>query len=193
MFIARAENPQTTIQRESVNVSQELEHLGDFYSASASEGGISISVQAEKSIVASLDRDLFQRAVGNLIENAIKYSPTGSTIDLSARVLDRTLQIDVADSGRGISSEHLPRVFDRFYRVDQARAKMTGGLGLGLAIVQTIAQLHQGKAEIQSQVGVGTRVRLNFPIIGPPEAPREQKPAAEKPFPAEQWAKPAQA
>jgi signal transduction histidine kinase len=150
-------------------------------------------VQAEKSIVASLDRDLFQRAVGNLIENAIKYSPNGSTIDLSARVLDRILQVDVADSGRGISSEHLPRVFDRFYRVDQARAKMTGGLGLGLAIVQTIAQLHQGKAEIQSQVGVGTRVRLIFPVVASPEAPREQKPAPEKPFPAEQWAKPAQA
>lgn len=193
MFIARAENPHTTIQREAVNVWQELEQLADFYSAAASEGGISISVQAEKSIVASLDRDLLQRAVANLIENAIKYSPSGSTIELSARVADRALQVDVSDSGRGISCEHLPRVFDRFYRVDQTRTKMTGGLGLGLAIVQTIAQLHQGRAEIQSQVGVGTRVRLIFPIIPPAEPPREHKTAAEKALEVEQWAKPAQA
>ncbi len=193
MFIARAENPQTTIQRESVNVSQELEQLADFYSAAASEVGISIAVQVENSIVASLDRDLFQRAVANLIENAIKYSPPGSTIDLSARIIDRALQVDVADSGRGIPPEHLPRVFDRFYRVDQARTKMTGGLGLGLAIVQTIAQLHQGKAEIQSQVGAGTRVRLIFPIISPLETAKEPTPAPEKPLAAEPWAKPAQA
>jgi two-component system heavy metal sensor histidine kinase CusS len=193
MFIARAENPQTTIQREPVNVSQELEQLADFYSAAASEGGISIAVHVENSLMADLDRDLFQRAVANLIENAIKYSPTGSTIDLSARIADRALQVDVADSGRGIPSEHLPRVFDRFYRVDSARAKITGGLGLGLAIVQTIAQLHQGKAEIQSQVGVGTRVRLIFPMVPPAEPSKEHKLVAEKPVSAQPWAKPAQA
>ena len=70
---------------------------------------------------------------------------------------------------------------------------MTGGLGLGLAIVQTIAQLHRGKAEIQSEVDVGTRVRLIFPITTPTETPKEPKPASEKPRPAEQWAKPARA
>jgi len=195
MFIARAENPQTTIQREPVNVSQELEQLADFYSAAAAESGISIALHAENNVTASLDRDLFQRAVANLIENAIKYSPTGSTIDVSARIADKALQVDIADSGRGIPSEHLPRVFDRFYRVDQTRTKKTGGLGLGLAIVQTIAQLHQGKVEIQSQVGVGTKVRLIFPLTVVPhaEAAKETKPAVDKPFPAEQWAKPAQA
>ena len=70
---------------------------------------------------------------------------------------------------------------------------MTGGLGLGLAIVQTIAQLHRGKAEIQSEVGVGTRVRLIFPIIAPADASKEPRMAAEKAIRAEQWAKPARA
>ena len=193
MFIARAENPQTMIQREPVNVSEELARLADFYSASAQENGIAIGVEAEDGIMADLDRQLFQRAVGNLIENAMKYSPVSSTIKLLARVNDQNLLVDVADSGRGIPPEHLPRVFDRFYRVDKARTKMTGGLGLGLAIVQTIAQLHRGKAEIQSEVGVGTRVRLIFPIIAPADAPKEPKAAAEKVIPAEPWAKPARA
>src|SRR5258706_5444171 len=193
MFIARAANPQTTIQLESVDVGQELDRLADFYSASAQEGGISMGVQAEHGIVVDLDRHLFQRAVGNLVENAIKYSPAGSKINLSARVVEQNLQVEVADSGRGIPPEHLPRVFDRFYRVDKARTKMTGGLGLGLAIVQTIAQLHRGKAEIQSQAGVGTPVRLIFAIIAPADAPKEPKAAAEKVIPAEPWAKPARA
>ena len=102
------ENPHTTIQGEQVNVSQELEQLADFFSASASEVGISIAVQAESSVTGSWIATCFSGAV-NLIENAIKYSPSGSTIDLSARVVDKSLQVDVADSGRGISSEHLPR------------------------------------------------------------------------------------
>ncbi len=193
MFIARAESPETMIQRESVNVSQELARIAEFYSASASEGGISIAVEAQSGITAELDRQLFQRAVGNLIENSIKYSPSTSTITLSARMADQVLQVDVSDSGPGIPPEHLPRVFDRFYRVDKARTKLTGGLGLGLAIVKTIAQLHQGAAEIQSQLGVGTRVRLSFPITRLSQPPRESKALADKAPPAEQWAKPARA
>ncbi|HEV8604458.1 MAG TPA: heavy metal sensor histidine kinase [Tepidisphaeraceae bacterium] len=193
MFIARAESPETMIQRESVNVSQELARIAEFYSASASEGGISIAVETQSGITAELDRQLFQRAVGNLIENAIKYSPSGSTITLLGRVADQKVEVDVIDSGPGIPPEHLPRVFDRFYRVDKARAKLTGGLGLGLAIVKTIAQLHQGTAEIQSELGVGTRARLTFPITRPAQPPRESKAQAEKAAPTEPWAKPARA
>ena len=127
-----------------------------------------------------------------LIENAIKYSPSGSTIKLAARTEDRKVVVDVTDSGRGIPPEHLPRVFDRFYRVDDSRAKKTGGLGLGLAIVQTIAQLHHGRVEILSQVDVGTRVRLIFPLDGASEA-QPPKASMENALPQEPWAKPARA
>jgi two-component system heavy metal sensor histidine kinase CusS len=191
MFIARAENPATMIQRETVDVSGEMTRIGEFYSASASETGIEIDVAAFDGITAQLDRQLFQRAVGNLIENAIKYSEAGSAIHLSAWVENGMLMVEVEDEGRGIPQEHLPRVFDRFYRVDDSRAKKTGGLGLGLAIVQTVAQLHQGRTEIESQVGVGTRVRLIFPggSIAAQSGPRlvTDKPADS------QWAKPARA
>ena len=76
---------------------------------------------------------------------------------------DARLKVDVQDSGRGIPAEHLPHVFDRFYRVDATRTKNTGGLGLGLAIVKTIAQLHRGTVSIESQPGLGTRLTLSFP------------------------------
>jgi two-component system heavy metal sensor histidine kinase CusS len=192
MFIARAENPATMIQREVVDVTNELNRLAEFYSASAGETGIELTVDAPEGISAQLDRQLFQRAVGNLIENAIKYSEAGSKIHLAAWVEEGQLHVEVRDEGRGIPNEHLPRVFDRFYRVDDSRAKKTGGLGLGLAIVQTIAQLHQGRTEIDSKVGVGTRVRLVIPkaTIQPPTGPRL---ATEKSGAESQWAKPARA
>jgi two-component system heavy metal sensor histidine kinase CusS len=179
------------IQRETVDVSGEMTRIGEFYSASASETGIEIDVAAYDGITAQLDRQLFQRAVGNLIENAIKYSEPGSAIHLSAWVEEGMLMVEVEDEGRGIPTEHLPRVFDRFYRVDDSRAKKTGGLGLGLAIVQTVAQLHQGRTEISSEVGVGTRVRLIFPkgTIQPQTGPRL---VTDTP-PDSQWAKPARA
>ena len=105
------------------------------------------------------------RAVSNLVSNAIAHTPQGGTVTLAATNEDGAIRIEVSDSGVGIPAEALPRVFDRFFRVDPSRSKTSGGTGLGLAIVQSILTLHGGSAEITSQTGRGTRVTLRMPVL----------------------------
>jgi signal transduction histidine kinase len=105
------------------------------------------------------------RAVSNLVSNAIAHTPPGGTVALAATNEDVAIRIEVSDTGVGIPAEAIPRVFDRFFRVDPSRAKISGGTGLGLAIVQSILALHGGSAEIASQLGHGTRVTLRTPVL----------------------------
>jgi two-component system heavy metal sensor histidine kinase CusS len=165
LFLARADDPQTQIRRARLAIALELSRLREFYAAPAAEAGLSLALDADGSVVADLDRQLFQQAVGNLVENAIAYSDAGGTITLGARAERQTLFVEVQDTGRGIPAEHLPRLCDRFYRVDGARSGKTGGLGLGLAIVKSIAALHGGSLRISSVPGVGTRVSLILPLV----------------------------
>ena len=105
--------------------------------------------------------------MGNLVANAVAHTPPGGTVVLRANTDPDSVRIEVSDTGVGIPPEALPRVFDRFFRVDKSRSQASGGTGLGLAIVQSIMVLHNGNAEIQSQPGHGTRVTLRMPILGP--------------------------
>jgi two-component system heavy metal sensor histidine kinase CusS len=162
LFLARAENPQMQIRREPVDVQRELVHLYDFYEPLASEAGIVLNV-SEQPASAELDRTLFQRAVSNLVENALAYTPPGGKVRIDAQRTNGTLRVEVSDTGRGIPQTAIPYVCDRFRRLDESRSKETGGSGLGLAIVKSIATLHGGRVDIVSEVGVGTRVALVFP------------------------------
>jgi signal transduction histidine kinase len=101
--------------------------------------------------------------VGNLVSNALAHTPPGGVVVLGAGADSSTVRIEVSDTGVGIPAEALPKVFDRFFRVDSSRSQGSGGTGLGLAIVQSIALLHGGKAEISSQPGQGTQVTLHLP------------------------------
>ena len=114
---------------------------------------------------AELDRALMLRAVSNLVSNAIAHTPPGGTVTLAAANEDAAIRIEVSDTGVGIPADALPRVFDRFFRVDPSRSKTSGSTGLGLAIVQSILALHDGSAEITSQLGCGTRVTLRMPAL----------------------------
>ncbi len=163
LFLARAEHPETRLRREPLDVGHELRAIRDFFEAAANESGVALTVQAAGELVADLDRGLFQRAVGNLVENALTHTPRGGTVSLCARREGGAVCVQVADTGCGIAGEHLPHLFDRFYRVDSARSGATGGVGLGLAIVKSIAGLHGGSVEIASTVGRGTRVSLLLP------------------------------
>ncbi|HEY7222724.1 MAG TPA: ATP-binding protein [Micromonosporaceae bacterium] len=108
-------------------------------------------------------------AVANLIENAIAYSPEGTLVSIEASRVDDQVCIAVADQGIGIAPKDLDRIFERFYRADQARSRDTGGTGLGLAIVRHIAVNHGGRVEVTSEVGVGSTFTLRLPAR-PPEA-----------------------
>ena len=165
LFLARAESPLTDLHREPVNIGELLTTVRDYYEASASDSGISLAIneQAEP-LDAELDRSLMLRAVSNLMSNAIAHTPLGGTVTLAATAEGAAIRIEVSDTGVGIPAEALPRVFDRFFRVDPSRSKASGGTGLGLAIVQSILTLHGGSAEISSQLGRGTRVTLRMPL-----------------------------
>lgn len=163
LFLARTENPATHIKRELVNLQELLAGVCDYYDASAGENGVTLSVNCAQVIAAEADRSLLQRAVSNLVSNAIANTPPGGSIVLTADA-DRThVRISVADNGVGISAQDLPNIFDRFYRVDPARSQRSGGTGLGLAIVKGIVHLHGGRVEISSKLGEGTSVFLDLP------------------------------
>ena len=165
LFLARAESPLTHLHRAPVDVGEMLGNVREYYEASAADGGISLttSLSAEP-LVADMDRTLMQRAVGNLVANAVAHTPPGGAVVLGANAELSGVRIEVSDTGAGIPAEALPRVFDRFYRVDASRSHVSGGTGLGLAIVQSIMVLHGGKADIASQLGQGTKVSLHLPV-----------------------------
>jgi two-component system, OmpR family, heavy metal sensor histidine kinase CusS len=165
LFLARAESPLTHLHRERVNVAELLDTVREYYEASAAEGSISLTTAVvEEPVVAELDRTLLQRAVGNLVSNALAHTPPGGAVVLRSNADSSTIRIAVSDTGVGIPAEALPRVFDRFFRVDSSRSQGSGGTGLGLAIVQSIALLHGGNVRISSQPGRGTTVTLHMPV-----------------------------
>ena len=167
LFLARTESPLTSLHRERVNVAELLGGVRGYYEASAADGGISLTTRvAAEPVIAELDRTLVQRAVGNLVSNAVAHTPPGGSVVLAANSESTAIRIEVSDTGVGIPPDALPRVFDRFFRVDSSRSQASGGTGLGLAIVQGIMLLHGGKVEIASQPGQGTRVTLRMPFTG---------------------------
>jgi two-component system heavy metal sensor histidine kinase CusS len=166
LFLARAEHPETQIRRESLDIGDELNAIREFYAGAASDIDVRLDLSASPGLTVSIDRTLFQRAVGNLIENALAHTSPNGHIRLKADIDNGNLIVSVTDDGCGIPTEHLPRVFDRFHRVDSARSKNDGGSGLGLAIVKSVVTLHGGEARIKSALGEGTCVTLCIPARG---------------------------
>jgi two-component system heavy metal sensor histidine kinase CusS len=166
LFLARAESPLTQLRRERVDVGDLLSGVREYYETSAADAGVSLTTTTltDKPVIAELDRTLLQRAVGNLVSNALAHTQPGGGVVLATNADISTIRIEVSDTGVGIPAEALPRVFDRFFRVDSSRSQASGGTGLGLAIVQSIALLHGGNVQIWSQLGQGTRVTLHMPL-----------------------------
>lgn len=125
--------------------------------------GITLAVGCGDVAPALINAPLLEQAVVNLIDNAIKYSPEGSTVTVELAETDDEVAILVRDQGPGIAREHIPRLFERFYRVDSARSRDLGGTGLGLAIVKHVAQVHGGHVSVASEVGRGSTFRLSLP------------------------------
>ena len=164
LFLARAEQARLPIQQEPLNIAEELRTVSEFYEAVAAEAGVTLILDAQRSLVTSLDRILFQRAVGNLVTNAITHTPKGGTVTLAAAKTPDGICVEVLDTGCGIPSEQLPYVFDRFYQAHPVSVSIESkGAGLGLAIVKNIVTLHGGSTTIASEVGQGTQVKMLFP------------------------------
>ncbi|MDY3553450.1 heavy metal sensor histidine kinase [Gemmata sp. JC717] len=166
LFIARAGSPRAVLDLEAVDLTAELESVREFYEPAASQAGIELVRLPSPPLPCRVDRTLMQQAVGNLLTNAFAHTPRGGRVSVAAAVEGADVVICVSDTGSGIAPEHLPRIFDRFYRPDPARPS-GAGCGLGLAIVKSFAELHGGRAEIASRPGQGTQVTLRLPVAGP--------------------------
>jgi two-component system, OmpR family, phosphate regulon sensor histidine kinase PhoR len=127
------------------------------------EKEIDVQVVCEDELSGCFDATLLEQAAVNLLDNAIKYSPEKSTIRIEAKNTNGEVQIRFQDQGMGIASKHLPRLFERFYRVDKARSRKLGGTGLGLAIVKHIAQAHGGNVSVESELEKGSTFTLHLP------------------------------
>ncbi len=156
----RAHRPETEPSRVSDILATALETQAP----RAHENNAEIVVDCDEALEASLNPGLVERAVANLIENAIKYSGQSARVVVRARREGRQLHITVTDNGPGIAPEHLPRLFERFYRADKARSRDLGGTGLGLSIVKNIATAHGGSVEVDTAPGAGSTFRMILPI-----------------------------
>jgi len=130
---------------------------------SAEAKNITMELTCEDDIRARINAPLFEQAIVNLLDNAIKYSEPGKTVEAEAVQANGEVVVQVRDHGYGIAKEHLPRLFERFYRVDKARSRKLGGTGLGLAIVKHIVQAHSGRVEVQSVLGEGSAFTIRLP------------------------------
>lgn len=162
LFIARSDNQQMILHKELIDVREEILNICDYHSALAEENNIQIICEGKAYLM--VDLTLFKRAISNLIGNSLKYTPLSGQIKINIQQVNHSVNIALHDTGTGIADEHLPKIFDRFYRIDCARSSHSGGLGLGLAIVKSIMQLHEGYIEIKSQLNNGTAVYLQFPV-----------------------------
>ena len=163
LFLARSESPGDHLNRTSEDLGGILAGIREYYEATATEMGVTLTVSAGEGLRALVDRALLQRALGNLVSNALAHCSRGNGVWLSAEREGGRIRIAIRDTGSGIPAEALPRVFDRFYRADPARSRDSGGAGLGLPIVRQIVVLHGGDVGIESEAGSGTTVSVMLP------------------------------
>jgi len=161
LFVARVDAAREPTARKQFDARAAVEKISAFYQTVAEDHHVTISCSGDGQIYA--DPDLFERAVGNLLDNALRFTPEHGSIHVVLSKHNSAFEVAVSDDGSGIAPEHLPRVFDRFYRAESSRT--SDGAGLGLALVKSIVDLHGGSTAIESEIGRGTTVKLTFPLI----------------------------
>jgi two-component system sensor histidine kinase SenX3 len=159
----------------TVEVDQVVCEALDRCRLAAESADIRITVDPPSGLLLSGDATLLVTALSNLLDNAVSYSQSGSPVSVSRRLVDGLVEIAVTDRGLGIAAEHQERVFERFFRIDQARSRSTGGTGLGLAIVKHVAANHGGDVRLWSRPGTGSTFTLRIPVH--PDSPPRPPPA----------------
>jgi signal transduction histidine kinase len=154
----------------SIDLTEVLRQVSQQFESMAELKRLQIRVLAEGPVMVDIESEQLQLLCGNLLLNALQHSPAGSAIRALARQDGTHAELAIEDDGEGIAAQDLPHVFDRFYRGDPSRSRNTGGTGLGLAICKAIASRWEGSIEIASDLGVGTRVMVRFPVSTLPSA-----------------------
>lgn len=161
LFLAQADNNQLIPDRVMFDLRAEVMKVFDFFEAWAEERNITLKCNGLPCLTEG-DSQMFRRAINNLLSNALRYTPEGKTVTISLREQESDVELVVENPGTAIPEAHLPRLFDRFYRVDPSRQRKGEGSGIGLAIVKSIVTAHHGKIRVESDA-VSTRFILNVP------------------------------
>jgi two-component system phosphate regulon sensor histidine kinase PhoR len=165
LSLAQLESSQAKLELSVVRVDELLNNLIRDWKEKLAAKNLKVIVDsASEALTLRADGTRLEEVLHNLLDNAVKFSPENGQIHLRAVRRGSEMVLSVADNGLGISKEHLPRIFERFYRADKARSRELGGTGLGLAIVKHIAQLHGGRVEAESELGRGTTIRVVLPL-----------------------------
>ncbi|MNJ08906.1 Sensor protein CzcS precursor [compost metagenome] len=161
LFLAQVSQPQAQVPLKPVSLADEVTRVSELFEFSAEQKHIVLRQQGWGTVMA--DRLMVQRALSNLLSNAIRHSPSGHAVDIGIERCGDAVCLWVENQGPGIAQEHLPHLFERFYRAGSGRSRLEGGTGLGLAIVKSIMQVHRGEVEVRSEVNGKTRFSLVFP------------------------------
>ncbi|MGG5462379.1 two-component system histidine kinase PnpS [Clostridium sp. B9] len=153
-----------TTELKEFNVDREIEKVNMLLTEQAKKKGVEIFLETNSGCTLLGDKDKFKQMLLNIISNAVKYTEKGGKVKVKSYTKDMNLVMEVQDNGIGISEEDLPRIFERFYRVDKARSRESGGTGLGLAIVKHIVKLFEGDIIVTSELEVGTKFVITIPI-----------------------------
>ncbi|MGD0831133.1 MAG: ATP-binding protein [Terracidiphilus sp.] len=164
LALAGVEGPDYKLAPKAVQASALVQDAIDSLGGMVVDSGVTLESTGAPNELVLADADAMNQVFGNLIENALKYGKAGKKIRLGARVLEDEMEFTVRDFGPGIASEHLERIFERFYRVDKARSRESGGTGLGLAIVKHIVLVHGGRVWADSELGRGASFHFTLPL-----------------------------
>jgi two-component system, OmpR family, phosphate regulon sensor histidine kinase PhoR len=164
LTLSRLESVALAEEREPVDLNALVQRAVDLLGKAAREREVQIAVEGGALPAVPGDADALERLVLNLVDNAVKYNQPGGQVTVRLAQQDHAAVLEVADTGIGIPPDALPRVFERFYRVDKGRSRDEGGTGLGLAIVKHVAQAHGGQIDVESRMGKGTTFRVKLPL-----------------------------
>jgi len=167
LTLARADAGLLELAREDIDLSLLLQEAGQHHLGLFASKDMHLDMQISEGLRVTGDSARLERVVFNLLNNAFKHSPEGSTVTLTAKSAAGRAMVEVRDQGAGITPEHLEHLFDRFYRADESRSRIEGGAGLGLAISKRIVEAHDGVIEVESRPGEGACFRFYLPIEGP--------------------------
>jgi two-component system, OmpR family, phosphate regulon sensor histidine kinase PhoR len=164
LALASVESPDYKLASQPIRASALVRDAIESLGGLVVDSGVELESAGAPDELVMADADAMNQVFGNLIENALKYGKTGKLIRVGARLLEHEVEFCVQDFGQGIASEHLDRIFERFYRVDKARSRESGGTGLGLAIVKHIIQAHGGNIRAESELGSGAAFYFTLPL-----------------------------
>lgn len=165
LLLSRLDAGRLQLQKQPVEAAELLEAARRQVSALAEQRGVGVAVDGASGTIMG-DPTRLRQVLLILLDNALRHTPAGGTVALSARPAGRDVRVAVADTGEGIPPEHLPHIFERFYRASSDRGEESGGSGLGLSIARGLVEAHHGHIGISSEPGKGTRVEMTLPAAG---------------------------